>query len=961
MKAWVLAGCVFGALLCACNEQEPPPPPGNFDRPTRVAFACFDLTDPEIPRVASLQSCDLASPAAVSGDVITHALHALVLQTSRGEIAAVDLLNRKTLDSRRDIPGYTFLPVGELPTAIVVPTTARHAEFTYVANAGSRDITVLKTQAFRELGAKESPTEQTMPLPGGSRDAPFDMVLSPAEDALFVSMPETGRVLRVPIQRCDGSSMPVPVDAGETLMSDAGLEGGMSDAGSGDATMPEMPITSEPGTSDPTPSEPQPCAEGRLDPEGITEIPIGDSGALSAMDASPDVPRETYAKMCDYGGPISNASLPLAELPADVAQTQPKPSGMAVDDFCERDQPCRQRLLIADRALPLIHVVDLTAPGAVLQPPIRTGVPTTSVVVTPRVPVDTSTESAETQYVYAIDATDGSVLVTENGRLLQVGADGARQDRVSLGGGSTLPVAVSLSVMTPAFDVHGPANQHVVQRPAGSTLPQPKDGNFCVDAAHTLRSNLRLRGVFVAVGIADGSVRVVDIADMDLAECRSCEKYAPGCDCGDNKGNRCDACAVENWDPYPLVRHRTRIAATADRAADTPPLAPTARPRFEAGRNAVFVRVTGTTSDPLIKGLECVRCGEGQVLAFPDENAVGAQTGAGVGDEDDAGVGSAETTAPCEAGSARVCGQNDPWADLDDWNAVYQGVIPGSRGGEGRLMQTDDQVEMLADGRFCALGVLGADQLEKNVGDRLNVVGPLATASAIAAAEPHARDENSTLGRTFESDTLAACKKLVSDRDSADSPVPIAFTIQEAYADRLVLSSNLVKKPPPGLGAEFQNDAQFVRKCFGGMPLTYEVRVGSGYLVLGHDRAGFVHRVVAEEGTGHCVQDASQGPRLTGRAHENEPFDNGHVTFQIRGGGPPKLDTTLVLALLSSAPKAVVNASVAVNQQVIASIPVDLRWSDGDDRLYVVDIASRGLLQIPVDPWPIGGVSRTFQ
>jgi hypothetical protein len=993
MKAWVLAGCVFGALLCACNEQEPPAQPSSFDRPTRVAFACFNLTDPEIPRVASLDRCDLDQSTAASGDVITHALHALVVQSSRGEVAAVDLLNRRTLDSRRDIPGYTFLPVGELPTAVVVPTTdARHAAFTYVANAGSRDITVLKTQAFRELGAKESPTVQTMPLPGGSRDAPFDMVLSPAEDALFVSIPNTGRVLRVPIQRCDGSGTPAPIDAGGTPISDGGLESGVSEADGGDAA---LPMTSEPGLGDATPSEPRPCAEGELDPDGITEIPVGESVALSAMDSSPDVPRDMYAKTCDYSGLISNASLPLPELPADVAQTQPKPSGMAVDNFCEVEptadatspRPCRQRLLIADSALPLIHVVDLVAPIAAVQTPIRTGVPTTSVVVTPRVPVDPSAESAETQYVYAIDATDGSVLVTENGRLLQVGADGARPDRVSLGGGDTLPVAVSISVMTPAFKVHGPANQHAI--PADEPLPQPGEGNFCTDAAHELRSNLRLRGVFVSVGVADGSVRVVDIADMDLAECRSCEKYKPDCtSCKPTTlGNRCDACADKNWDPYPVVRHRTRIAATADRTVDTlPRLAPIARPAFAVSGNLVVVRATGTTSDPLIKGLECVPCGEGQVLAFPLEDTVGSQADAGAPQPDagapdadvpDADVSDADvpksdagadddidspdpTSAPCRAGEARVCAQNDPWTELDDWIAVYQGAIPGSRGGDGRLLETDGRIELQVEGRFCALGVLGADQLETKVGDRLNVVGPLAPDSAIAAAEPHARDENSSAARTFESDTLAACKTLVSDRDNVDSPVPIAFAIQEAYADRLVLSRNLVKRPA-GLAAEFENDAQFVRKCFGGMPLTYQVRVGSGYVVLGANRAGFLHRVRAEEGTGHCVQDSLQDPRRTGRALEGAPFDNGYVTFQIRGGGPPKLDTTLALSLTATTPKTVVNASISVNQQVVASIPVDLRWSESDDTLYMVDIASRGLVQIPVDPWPIGGVSRFFQ
>lgn len=960
MKPWVLAGCVVGALLCACNEQQPPAQPPSFDRATRVAFACFDLSDPAIPRVATLSTCDVSSKEAVSGDVITHALHAFVVQSARGEVAAVDLLNRTVLDSRRDIPGYTFLPVGELPTAIVVPTEAHRAAFTYVANAGSRDITVLKTQAFRELSASESPTVQTMPLPGGSRDAPYDMVLSPEEDALFVSLPETGRLLRVPIQRCAGSSpAPAPIDAGEPIMSEAGLDAGMNEAGSD----PADPTLDDPGTSDPTGAPAQPCAEGQLDPDQITEIPIGDSVARAAMDASPDVPTETYVQSCELSAPVSNASLPLPELPADAAQTQPMPSGMSVDSFCETNKPCRQRLLIADRALPLIHVVDLAAvrtPGAdVIQPPIRTGVPTTSVVVTPRVPVDTSTESAETQYVYAIDATDGSVLVTENGRLLQVGADRGRPDRISLGGGQTVPVALSLSVMTPAFDVHGRANQHAVQLPAGRVLPEPIDGDFCTDTAHTIRSNLRLRGVFMAVGVADGTVRVIDIHDMDLAECRSCDKYRSGCSCDGGQGNRCDSCAVENWDPYPLVRHRTRIAATADRAADTPPLAPIARPTFVAGGSVIVVRVTGTTSDPLIKGLECVRCGEGQVLAFPDQDALVGQVDAGVTTDVDGGV---DSSAPCEAGSARVCAQNDPWVQLDDWVAVYQGAIPGSRGGEGLLQENDGRVELQqTQGRFCQQGVLGADELPKNTGDRLDVVGELPPDAAIENAEPHARDSDSTLGRTFESDVLAACKKLVSNRDDTDKPVPIAFTIQEAYNDRLVLSPNLLAGPM-GLGAEFEDDWQLVSKCFGGMPLTYEVRANS-WVVVGRNSIGFVHRVKAEDGSGHCVQDAAQDVRRTGRAYENQPFDNGSVTFQLRpaAGLPPKIDTTLLLRLIETTPKTVLNASVSVNTQIVASIPVDLKWSQDDQTLYMVDVASRGLLPITVDPWAISGVSRSFQ
>jgi hypothetical protein len=936
-----MKACVFGSLglllLAACNDQEPPPQPGSFDRPNRVAFACFDMRNPERPRVASLDQCDL-SGAAISGDTITHNLHALVVQSSRGEVGAVDVVKRLVLDSRRDIPGYTFLPVGELPTAIVVPAQAPHADFTYVANAGSRDITVLKTQAFRELGSKESPTMQTLPLPGGSHDSPLDMVIAPAEDALFVSIPETGRLLRVPIKRCD-SADPAPSDAG------------MSD--------PDASV-----------SEPQPCTEGELDPDGIVEIPLADSIARAMGDNPADIAAEKYAQTCDYKGAISNESLPLPELPADLAQTQPQPSGMAVDNFCEGDEPCRPRLLVADRALPLIHVIDLaafeTAGGEqqAIQPPIRTGVPTSYVAVTPRVPVEVTTnpDVAATQYVYAIDATDGSVLVTENGRLLAVGADGSRRDRITLGSSATVPIATSLSVLSPAYDVHGRVDQFAQIEPNGpNNLPLPKDGNFCTDTGHPTRSNLRLRGVFLSVGITDGSVRIIDIHDMDLPLCRSCTTYRPTCECVEGEpGNMCDKCLIPNWDPYqdpyPVVRHRTRIAPPSNRTADPPPLSPVANPVFATTDGLISISDTGSTNDPALEGLDCVRCVEGKAAAFPMQSQTSATVDAGVVEDVDGGIG--ET--PCGSGSARVCALDDTWAELEDWRAYFLGVIPGSRGGEGKIELSGARVELQASGKFCGRGVLGQDVLGPKAGDSLSIVGPLAPDSAIKDTAPQASDLKSGAARTFESDVLDACRQLVNRRDGSDN-VPIAFTIQQAYDDRLVLAPNLVTRlKPEDQPAGFDNDAQLVSKCFGKMPLTYEVRAGAGYIVVGLNRAGFVHRVRAEDGSGHCVLDQAQNARRTGRAYDDEPFDNGYVTFQIRKG-EPAIDTALLVGLGSPTAKMTMNASVVVNEQVVSSIPVDLRWSDGDDTLYMVDISSRGLVQIPVDPFPTGGVSRSFQ
>jgi hypothetical protein len=882
----VLAALIFGA----CNQQEPPPAPGSFDRPSRVAFVCFDMANLELPRPTELSKCDL-NPASGIGTT-NYWLHALVLQSSRGEVAAVDLHVGQTLDSRRDIPGYTFLPAGELPSAIAVPAQDKHSMFTYVANTGSRDITVLNTRAFRVLGPDERPTLQTVPLPGGSHDEPHDMLLSPDEDALFVTVPDTGRLLRLPIHRCDGMC-------------------------------PE---------------------EGMIDVDGITEFPLARSRELAVASPGGDAGHDPYAQACFYERPIPNTTVALPAPAADGPP--PQPSGLALDDFCEVDKPCRRRLLVADAAQPLIHVIDLeelAASGvdAAVQPPILTGAPTLKVAVTPRVPADASSEAAETQYVYAIDARDGSVLVTENGKLLEVGTGTERRDRVTLEASATLAHALSLAVLTPAFDVHGPAAQYTMESPNPSTNPpDATKGNYCVDTFFPVRDPRRLRGVFLAVGATDGTVRIVDVHDMDVAKCRNCEQgYKEGCVCGaGSKSNACEACAV-SWDPYPLVRHRTRITEAPNPEVPQPKLGPTSTPAFIDGPLVSVVRTTGTTADPNIKGLECVRCGQGQEPAFPPDAPPPPDTEDGMAEPPD-------ITDPCMAGAARVCALADPWVDVEDWRATYKGALPGARGGQGRLAMAEDGTpEFRGEIHFCSLGVLGMDELAGHAGDQVTILGELAPDGIIRETPPHA-EKNSA---EFENKALANCKELVERRDRSEDKIPIAFEVRAAYADRLVIAPRLSSRPAD-IDPAFENDVDLVNKCFGNMLLTYELRAGSGYAVVGVNTTGFEHRVKAADGSGHCEQDPGIDPKRNGRAYEGEPFDNGRVAFQIAAGSAPQLDTILSLGLRPSAAKAELNASIQVNEQVVASLPVDLRWSNGDFRLYMVDIAYHGLVPIRVAP-----------
>jgi hypothetical protein len=141
-----------------------------------------------------------------------------------------------------------------------------------------------------------------------------------------------------------------------------------------------------------------------------------------------------------------------------------------------------------------------------------------------------------------------------------------------------------------------------------------------------------------------------------------------------------------------------------------------------------------------------------------------------------------------------------------------------------------------------------------------------------------------------------------------------------------------------------------VNKCFGDMLMTFEVRTLEGYTVLGTNSAGFVHRVKRDEASGRCVVDTTQDARRTGRAYGGTPFDNGRVAFQIRDRRL-ELDSRLLLGLSPTARKALLDASSA-SGALVAVVPGDLRWSDTDSMLYLVDVAARGLIEIPVDPFP---------
>ncbi len=171
--------------LFACSSNTSTGNPRTFNRPVQAAFACLDTTT-GVPR--SLADCITGASGI--------AMHALVLQEARGEVAAVDLVSRLVIDSDRGVPGYSFVPVSALPTSILVPRNSPQCAF--VASAGENGVDAIDLRRFRRQSAEIAETFPSAELPG----QPSAMVLSPLEDALWISLPERGSVVRVALDGC---------------------------------------------------------------------------------------------------------------------------------------------------------------------------------------------------------------------------------------------------------------------------------------------------------------------------------------------------------------------------------------------------------------------------------------------------------------------------------------------------------------------------------------------------------------------------------------------------------------------------------------------------------------------------------------------------------------------------------------------------------------------------------------
>lgn len=758
----------------------------------------------------------------------------------------------------------------------------------------------------------------------------------------------------------------------------------------------------------------QQCWGGTCQPACATDAQCGDDAACAAGRCSPNAC--TMDGQC-RGGACANGfcPIPVATIvgqrivspvapgyvgPRDpMADPRTEPEPVAI----EIDEP-NGLLLVADRALPMIHRVRMS--DGTLDTPIATGVPVRDVVVTPRVPdsyqlvPDTCAPDMVTgrhlagsvvpapassitfsRYLYAIDDTDGTVMAIEYSRPGAPGFGGVipaeihgarRSDRIGM------PiVARTLEIITPQYDTTAEDPRIA---PHGDTACDPptmgnRDGfGLCLpsDPAPTQPpSPTVLRGVFLVVAGADGALRFVDVYDLD-APCRgrALGNAMVTFDAHGYEANDCTAPTFTNDLAVYVRRHRPRAAQPL---ASFVTIASGPSVNFPGGGSQVL----GTDGLPVGHDPTMPVTTPTLATLWPREmdgslDYARAACPSGLGQV----WGGTETDGsgtPHEV--PIVCSLVDPFAAIaETWTATFEGTIPGTRTSSANA-QTDDSAHTLFNGHidtrldYCALGVIGTGE---------------ATAPAGEPEALYAGDMMSILTAmpavNLEADP-ARCYPVVGITQVGQTQLPILVRIEHALStpdmQQEPYTGQLFVEPTTPLEqrgaataatcadtsecatAEYPSDAcddtghcvhfptiADAIRCYGDTLLTIDVRSRGAFTVNG-SRSGFQTRVV-RGADGTCVYDLDPTRRLRqGHAFNDVLFQNHRIAFRPRGG------TTVaeIRMVLSGGPSQLgIDLSQSSNGTRGMALPAGLRYSPEMWALYAIEAERGGLVELTLRP-----------
>jgi hypothetical protein len=373
-----LATAALPALLGACSQTPVTVDLHSLQSSGNVSFVCRGDDNPATGH--KLDECPDVEP---NTDLVTRRTLGLVTQTATNEVAIVDLVAGAVVDVDPTSPGYSFLRVGARPGAIVT-TPGGAASFVGVTGLQKNGIFALPTTC---LGA---------PLPNhAARDlttwSACALSSAPGDIAVVIDPPASDGTIR---ESClaGGTETPPAKQEGRDCPADLTGEGGPKGRRKLLVSLPDehkLVLLDAQTLLDQSPGDFQPCKVE----------PLGNGGDAFTLTRIPKVIPQPILPDDLQLAPGVDASVCQKTTYPPPLSTLPTPGGFAQST---------DRLYVADRTLPFVHVLDSSQPCAAseLDPlsaesyasPNRT-------VTTSRVAVSPLTPGGK-QFVYAVDETD---------------------------------------------------------------------------------------------------------------------------------------------------------------------------------------------------------------------------------------------------------------------------------------------------------------------------------------------------------------------------------------------------------------------------------------------------------------------------------------------------------------------------------------------------------------------------
>lgn len=940
--AFGVLSVVSAAVLFACSQTPTEVPLRTFERAGRLDTICLEhLTDGGVSPVP--QSACAPVPAGYDGRTNARfRLYALVTQTARGELAVADLTSGFVTDQNHPVPGLNFIPVGANPTDVAATPDGRMA---FVASAEVNRFAIYGIPGERIVGdtyGGPTPTLSSWPV----------CALPQRPGALAV----VPRRVTAPI--ADAGNVDA-ADAGDAGASDAGVDSGAPSA----STLAYDLVAILPGerlaSAKVVTIDTAAFVDGRIAPGSLTPCPITSAVELVGGEAvpgafTPNAPWPDGVPWVDGGVDLTcDRPLPsgacsvecrclppdLPNVPAELAtQLYPRPDAQACIGSPEAgtdpvalplgglDAPRlvavardETTLYVADGALPLIHVLDMSVPNAPreLPPLVATSIVQPSRTVGIRSLAISPPTRDFKRYLYAVESRDGSMLVFD-----VTDPNSAQRTPLTRPHPELNPflppdrIAFSAPVAAVAFARNdfpvgggGAALSGILCNPnpneaADPSIGRPAGPGASYTAEGTDLGELgprRLRGVFAFATLTDGQIVVIDVDDWD-APCRRPTALA----------NAADPSIAQSA----LLAPQTAPSDANDRDpyhAPVPALNsvtnevffPVAQPH--RSRSTFFLRDDPSTGRhvPYLSSRPTANKKEGALpLVGPrsSETPLLLPTQAS---------GDSAGTEPGITFSYET-----PEVHIDqDWTVTYEGAIPGFDGLSGGLEAVDGYaaLNLTAPGHFCAKGVedvaLGTERAQRiqrelpagrygafafrgssgstEIPASFSAVERMAdyvqlSDDILQGSDPYwgsvAANNNQCgvfTGGTFDpqrgGEVHQACFEMFGKPDDDDPRRDLP--ILEAYDDHLVLGrfgpTAVESRKIIGRSASNAPTLQAVQCCFH-RQAKFKVRASSQWVTVG-SVVGFLNHVSSGPG-GRCVSSCAEREALLNARTPTLPF-----------------------------------------------------------------------------------------